>query len=343
MHLEGFELEGGWKVGPLNGRDPSATGGMFSVSYMATRSDGRQSFVKVIDLITAIGDIDRLQETVNEYISERDLLIMCGQHRLSHVVTAIGHGQFVLPGYMLGQVNYIVFELAASDVRVALSQGNSIDVVLRLELLHNLAVGLRQLHQREVAHQDLKPSNFLIFPDTSNGGSQGKLADLGRAYRHGHPSMHDSYVRPGDKGYAPPEQLYGHEYPDMRVRRFSADLYQLGNLACFMFGGVTMNALLTLELAPEHHWDSFGDEYEEALPYLQDAYGRAIARLRENLPQEVRGPLSSMISYLCEPDGTRRGHPAAHKGNGSGFALQRVVSEIDLLARRTATGAAGTS
>ncbi|WP_161498890.1 protein kinase domain-containing protein [Cryobacterium aureum] len=342
VNLEGLELEGGWKVGPLNGKDPSAIGGLFSVSYTVTRADGKHAFLKVIDLIRVFGDIDALQMAVNEYISERDLLLMCGERRLSRVVTAMAHGQLNVPGFLVGQVNYIIFELATNDVRVALSQSKTIDVVLKLEMLHDVAVGLQQLHRHRVAHQDLKPSNFLLFADDETRGAHGKIADLGRAYRDGHPSMHDSYTRPGDRGYAPPEQLYNYEYGDIDVRRFAADLYQLGNLAAFIFGGVTLNALLASELAPEHHWDQFGDGYEGALPYVTDAYGRALSRLRDEFPREVNESLVRIVEYLCVPDAPRRGHPAARRGHGSPFALQRVVSEIDLLARRTSVDLART-
>lgn len=341
LHLEGMELEGGWKVGPLNVKSPSATGGLFSVSYMVAKADGSQGFLKVIDLMSAFGDINALQTAVNEYISERDLLVMCGERRLSRVVLAIGHGEFAVPGYQMPQVNYIIFELATSDVRVALSQASSIELVIKLQMLHDLTLGLRQLHRFNVAHQDLKPSNFLVFGETDNAQGIGKLADLGRAYRDGYPTMHDSMVRPGDRTYAPPEQLYRHEYEDTRVRRYAADLYQLGSLATFIFGGVTMNSLLAVELAEEHHWDKFGDGYAEVLPYLVDAHNRAIVQLRHNLPGEIAESLSGMIRYLTEPDATRRGHPANRKSNGSPFSLERVVSEADLMVRRAAVAAAG--
>ena len=341
LNLEGTELPGGWSVGPLNRRQPEATGGMSSVSYVVTNRDGRKGFLKVVDLITAIGDINQLQAIINEYISERDLVVLCGQRRLSRVVTAIDHGQITIPGYLLGNVNYIIFELASSDVRIALSQSDGIDLVLRLEMFHQVTSGVRQLHNLQVAHQDLKPSNFLVFREVEKRSS-GKLADLGRAYREGVPSLHDSILRPGDKSYAPPEQLYREEYSDPFVRRYAADLYQLGNLGCFIFGAVTMNALLSKRLAPEHHWDSFGDRYLDVLPYVTEAYADALAQLEWDLPGEIAAPISRIIGYLCHPDPSQRGHPKNRRGSLSAFSLERVVTEIDLLAKRTAMNLAKT-
>jgi serine/threonine protein kinase len=335
LALEGRTLPGEWIVGPLNVANPSATGGFFSVSYLVSRPDGQKGFLKVIDLATVIHDLGQLQAAVNEYISEKDLLVMCGEQRLSRVVTAIDYGQFALPEFPIPYVNYIIFELATSDIRIAISQSTLIDTVIKLQMLHDLAAGLRQLHRFRVAHQDLKPSNFLVFDEVDGATSRGKIADLGRAYRQGVPSMHDSFAIPGHKLYAPPEQLYGHEYTDSSVRRFSADLYQLGSLAAYIFGGVTMNALLARELAPEHHWNAFGDTFADVLPYLEDAHDRAVERLRDTVVPEIGEKLPEVIRYLTLPNATRRGHPTNQRGRGAKFSLERVVTELDLLLRRT--------
>jgi len=337
LHLEGTVLDGGWTVGPRNVADPNATGGFFSVTYPVQKPDGQQGFLKVLDLGKAMSGgnfVDTLQFLTAEYAAERDLCVMCGERRLSRVVVAMDHGEFSLPGYALGAVSYIIFELATHDIRVALGQGTQIDAVLRLEYVHNLAVGLRQLHQNFVAHQDLKPSNFLLFPDD---GSRrvGKIADLGRAFRRGTTSPHDGHVVPGDRSYAPPEQLYRHVYPDENTRRYAADLYQLGSLMTFLFTGTTMNALIAAELPVALHWSSYGDPYSTALPYLEDAFSRVLHGLEAEFPTAVANDMVRIVAYLCSPDAIKRGHPAARRSRSSSpFALQRVVTDIDLLVRR---------
>ncbi|PTT60168.1 hypothetical protein DBR22_20950 [Arthrobacter sp. HMWF013] len=305
------------------------------MGYLVSQENGRQGFLKVLDLASVVSHgVDAMLEATSAYVAERDLLVMCGTRKLSRVVTAISYGQFKLSNFMLSDINYIIFELASHDVRVALSQAGTITNALKLEYLRNLAVGLRQLHSNEVAHQDLKPSNFLLFPDDVNGGRVGKVADLGRAYRKGAPASHDQLVTPGDRTYAPPEQLYRYIFPEESVRRFAADLYQLGSMATFMFTGTTMNSLLADELSEHHHWDAFGDSFLEVLPYLEDAYSRIITTLQSDLATDTDPRLGAVVEFLCQPDPRRRGHPAAVKGRGSRFSLERVVSEIDLMAHK---------
>ncbi len=339
LHLAGVTLDGGWTVGSPNKFDQDHTGGIFSVTYSVTRADGIQGFLKVLNLKEALESddlVDTLSRISAEFRAERDLCEMCGTKRLSRVVTAITHGEVKVPGFVIGTVPYIIFEQATHDVRVALSRAKQIDVVIKLEYAHSLATGVRQLHQIGVAHQDIKPSNVLVFPVLANR-AVGKVADLGRAYRVDAESPHDNLLIPGDRSYAPPEQQYRHRFDDPAIRRFAADLYQLGSLITFMFTGRTMNTFLTINLAQHHRWAYYGDTYQSVVPYLDEAYERALGQIEAELPSIIAADLIRIIRYLCEPDASLRGHPAARRqAGGSGFALERTVSELDLLVRRAA-------
>jgi serine/threonine protein kinase len=306
---------------------------------VATRSDGVKGFVKVIDYARALSAgsnfASALQLLTSEYLAERDLVLMCNDRGLSRVVTAIDHGELTISGKAMGgAVSYIVFELASGDVRGALSREADLDIVLKLDYLRHLITGVRQLHSVQVAHQDIKPSNLLVFEDAANRIGSGKIADLGRAYRPGFPTYHDDLDSPGDPNHAPLEQLYRYTYPDDTVRRFAADVYQVGSVAAFMFTGRTMNAWLASELAPEHHWAQFGDSYVEAIPYLQDAMGRVLAKMRDLPESELPDAMCNVIAYLCEPDAVRRGHPVTNRGLGRNYSLERVISNVDLIAKR---------
>lgn len=339
LHLEGVSLEDGWTVGAPNTFGLDQTGGFFSVTYAVTRTDGRQGFLKVLNLAQALESedlVDTLSQITAEFAAERNLCEMCGTKRLSRVVTAISHGEVRVPGFLIGKVPYIIFELATHDVRVALSQAEQIDVAIKLEYAHSLATGVRQLHQIGVAHQDIKPSNILVFPKLAKR-AVGKVADLGRAYRQDAESPHDNVLIPGDRSYAPPEQQYRHQFDDPAIRRFGADLYQLGSLITFIFTARTMNTFLTINLARHHRWAFYGDTYKSVIPYLDEAYEAALQQIEAELPQSVRSQLIKTIQYLCEPDAALRGHPVARRQpHGSPFALERIVSELDLMARRAA-------
>src|SRR5437879_7964713 len=105
---------------------------------------------------------------------------------MSRIVQALEDGSIVVdPSNAAGIVQYLIFELADGDIRKQLEFNDKIDMVWKLRTLHNTATGLQQLHSREIAHQDVKPSNVLSF------GNQGsKLGDLGRAAHKNHNAPH---------------------------------------------------------------------------------------------------------------------------------------------------------
>lgn len=334
FHLEGLELPGGWAVGPLNKKAKDAR---FSVSYPVFDERGRQGFMKVLDLADVFGDIDDLNQALGDYIAERDLLMLCGEAALSRVVVAVTHGKVTLPNFMptLSTAHYIIFEHAdGGDLNDALSDAALDDVAVRLDLIHDFAVGVRQLHKQEIAHQDIKPANALVFARPAGRSPKGKVADLGRAHKSGVPTSHSGATVPGDRSFAPPELLYGYQHPDIATRRFGADLYQLGSLICYAFSAVTMNALLAEHLASSHHWDSFGDGYTQALPYLQGAFSAALTDLTDTLPPSVAPEVIRLVTHLCEPDLDQRGHPRSRGTHGSRLALERVIGELNLAAVR---------
>jgi len=340
LHLEGRTVGEGWVVGPRNKPHQDATGGYFSITYPVARRDGAQGFLKVLNLAKAFDSdyfIDELNWLTAEYVAERDLCILCGEQRLSRVVTAIDHGQFQLSGFLMAPISYIIFELATHDVRVAMSTSQRLDATLQLHYLHNLATGVAQLHARRIAHQDLKPSNFLVFPADATGKEVGKIGDLGRAFRSGSASPHDTMEIPGDHIYAPPEQLYRHTYADEATRRYAADLYQVGSIATFLITGTTMNAHLAAHIPEPLHWNVYGDTYQEAIPYLDHAFGATLESLSLPFSDQLNQRFRQVLRYLCEPDAERRGHPAARRSrHGSPYRLERIVSELDLIARRAA-------
>jgi serine/threonine protein kinase len=337
--LDGERLPDGWTVTSRVPDRPGATGGNFSIAYMVKHDDGREGFCKVLNYQMAMFSADpaqALQALVEAYNFEKELLLQCGQERLSRVVLSVGDGQFQRPGYSIPTVSYIIFEIAEGDVRKVMDATPAeITLAVKLRWLHHAATGLRQLHDRGVAHQDVKPSNVLVFPMDGDGERSSKIGDLGRATDPTRPMWHDALPIAADGSYAPPEQSYRATPADFGPRRLACDLYQLGSVATFLVTGASMNALLTLELYPSHHWQSWRGTYTDVLPYVRDAFGRAIARIRDAIGQEEIGRrLAAAVQDLCDPDPMLRGHRVTRTRPGNAYALERIVAEFDLLARR---------
>jgi eukaryotic-like serine/threonine-protein kinase len=342
--LEGLTLGDGWRVVERCKRDPLSTGGNFSVGYRVEHIDGRQGFCKALDysaIFTMGGDpAPLLQELTESYNFERDILHKCDEFRMSRIIRILDDGVVSIERFFI-PVSYIIFEYAQYDIRRELDQEKDLQAAIRLRTLHHVATGLGQLHSIEIAHQDLKPSNVLIV-DARADQRDCKLGDLGRAADRRVSAPHDDCPIAGDRTYAPPEQLYNAIPVEFGPRRLGCDLYHLGSLAAFMFTSVSMNGLLLLELHPSHVWTLWTGTYEDVLPYVRDAFGRALSAVHAACPAEVADRLTKLISYLCEPDPDLRGHPAERLAvSGNQYSLQRVVSELDLLARRATMHAQG--
>ena len=145
---------------------------------------------------------------------------------------------------------------------------------------------------------------------------------------------HDDLDIAGDMNYGPPEGLY-HSIPhDFRARRYGCDLYQLGSMVCFVFTSTTMNAQLSSELNPVHHWTNWRGTFGEVLPYLQEAFARALETIGGSIAEEIREDVIALMQQLCEPDPAKRGDHMARAPGRNPWSLERVITRLDLLSRR---------
>ena len=325
--LQNLILDGGWRVIEHIDRPEYSTGGTFSHSYLAEK-DGRIAFVKAFDFSEAFepgADTLRILNLLTaSYEHERDVLEHCRGRRLSNVAIAIDHGHISVPNMsaMEGRVYYLIFEKADGDIRCQMDNAHASDAVWCMRALRHACLGLWQIHRELIAHQDLKPSNVLCY-----GENEVRVSDLGRSSRRGHMIWHDEEDFPGDRTYAPPELLYGHLHQDFVSRRFGTDLYMLGNLGAFLFTGVNITESLLARVDLQHHWTRWHSGYRDVLPYLQEAFGRVLEELEVSLPDDIRSSILRLISQLCNPDLSSRGHP---KGIGryDQFSLERYVSQL---------------
>jgi serine/threonine protein kinase len=200
--------------------------------------------------------------------------------------------------------------------------------------LHHIAVGIRQLHGLEIAHQDLKPSNVLMFDDCS------KVGDLGCASQKGTAAPRDTLPVPGDPAYAPPELLYHYVPRDWNPRRYACDVYLMGSMVAYFFTGLGMTQLWVPYLHEDHRPYVWGGTYAEVLPFVRDAFCRAIETFEKTIhPRTVGRALARILRELCDPEPERRGHPMNRRGvPGSEYSIERYLAEFDMLAGKAAVG-----
>lgn len=331
--LSGLDLPDGWKVLRLAPALHGSTGGNFSVGYIVKDQRGNEAFLKALDYSGALRSQDparMLQAMTEAYNFERDVLLKCRAHRMSRVIRAIADGSVqVSTPIGMQVVQYLIFEKADGDSRNFINTSKAFDIAWALRSLHHVAIGLRQMHSNDMAHQDLKPSNVLVFNNNSS-----KISDVGRAAYKGHSPPHENLACAGDPVYAPPEVLYNHKEADWGPRRLSCDCYLLGSMISFFFTGVATTPGVLTYLLPQHHPRNWTGTYPQVLPYVRDAFAKTSADFDNALGPQLLPTLPAIFRQLCDPDPKLRGHPKDRASIGDAFSLERYVSAFDLLASK---------
>lgn len=327
--LLGMGLSDGWKVVEIVEKKGGQTGGFFSQGYVAESESGTKAFLKAMDFSLASGADDfarAIESLAKQFNFERDLLEYCRERRMRNVVRSIGGGVVDIAGSgsPLDRVQYFLFEPADGDIRKVIEACDELTVAWCLNVLHETAIGLRQLHLNLVAHQDVKPSNILSF----NGGEEIKVGDLGCASMRGGSSPRDWLDIPGQKSYAPPEQLYGFVHPDWVARRIGSDMYQLGSLCAFLFTGLSLNSMLSERIDPMLLWDNSSATYVEVMPHLKLAYAEVIDDLSSIMTGPIEEGVLKVVKELCEPDLASRGDPIRIRRNAQQYTLEPYVSRL---------------
>lgn len=329
--LKGKTLKTGWTVTQKISSKPGSTGGNFSVCYLAEK-DGQEGFLKAINVLSFLNDEDidlpkALAETLNTFNFEKEILEKCGDKNLSKVSKLLDAGSENLKGYLINNVNYLIFEKADDDVRNHLNFAAKIDFAWKLRSLHNIAVGIMQLHGINISHQDIKPSNVFLY-----GKDISKIGDLGRALSDSVIGPHSHRNFAGDGRYAPPEVFHKYILPEWRDKVFAIDCYLLGSMVCYYLTGQSMTALLVRNINPSINVITMS--FEEALPYWIEAFDNILINIDNSLDYyEHKDKLVNIIRMLCNPDPRNRGHFKDVKGNGNSFNMERFVATFDFLAR----------
>jgi serine/threonine protein kinase len=336
-NLEGEVLENGWTITEKITVPEYATGGHFSVGYKAIHENGEEGFLKALDYSAALQSQDparKLEELTKAFNFERDLLEKCKENRLSKVVMPLADGTLNMQGFgSLSTVNYIIFEKAEGNIRDFLELSSQLDFAWCIKTIHNAATGLMQLHSKGIAHQDLKPSNVLVFQDSIS-----KISDLGRAADNELTTPpHADFLIPGDKHYAAPELFYITKMID-QIRKYGADIYQLGSLIFFYFTGNSAIVSLSTALNGLNKPNFSGNDFQNDLPFLQKAFTENIKSLETEInkfvSEDISERLVNLAKILCNPDPELRGHPREKRIKGNKYRLNRVVSELNLISKK---------
>jgi serine/threonine protein kinase len=343
--LLGETLSTGWVVIEALGWDPmdpnapdkyNGTGGNFSVPYKVKRN-GEEAFLKAIDFTEAMGADDvlsKLNDITMAHTFEKELLEYCADAKLDHVVIATESGQHRLGKALEDTAPFLIFELADGDVRRRIKKvGEDVKLAWWLRAMHHTSVGLSQLHNNNVFHQDIKPSNVLSF----NSEAEFKVADLGRSVWKGN-ALHENLFFPGDMSYAPIEVLYGYTPKSSGNGRLGNDTYMLGSMAVFYIMGAGITQLIIDKLHPDYRPRRFGGSwngsFQVVLPNIQTAFTEILIELEEATPDSIRIDLTKAVCELCSPDPSLRGHPLERTHTSTNtFRLERYVSLFDRLAK----------
>lgn len=340
--LEGLDLDGGWHVKERIKKQAKGTGGYSSISYLAINREGKEAFLKALDFSSAVqsDDISRsLLELTSAYEHERSLLHQCKDKKLRHVVVPLADGTAKLSDIFgeLSRVPYLIFPKATGDIRSEVERWREFekrfDLAWALRSLHHSSIGLQELHGMNIAHQDVKPSNVLVFPDKLS-----KLTDLGSASQVGKPSKSDREMIPGDISYAAPEQWYSWSPSGDFENRYLVDLYRLGSLVFYFFADCSATDAVQLKISIKYGREFVRSDFSGDLPYIEHAFEESLSDLRI-LVGEIAGDLTEEIvliaQQLCDPDPRRRGDPSARAAKyRRQYDVQAYVSRFNMLARK---------
>jgi serine/threonine protein kinase len=321
---------GNWKVTEKRMKDASDNSGFFSTCYTVEGSDGGKAFLKAYNYQYAFqartGSADVLRFMTENYTYERDLLKFCNEMGMKRVVTAVDSGEYYEENETLS-VPYLIFEIAHGSLKT-IDYLEHPDLEWKLKAFHGALVGLSQLHSKKVVHQDIKPSNILVF-----GEDYSKISDLGSATQKDKCSNWDKPHHVGDMRYAPIELLYSYCSMDWNARKYGADLYMMGGILAFMLSGVNILAAILSKLPISLRPDKYTGSWQDIVPVLIDANYQALADLKQDIPPEIADEMMDVLNELLNPIPEDRGnHPQVRERVGQ-YSLIRYIAKIDRMSK----------
>ena len=333
-NLKGLLLNNRWEVLDKIIKDENGTGGFFSKSYVVLeKTTGRNAFLKALDYSAAFDrqtkQIETLNDMTNAYLYEKRICEICSVGKLDKIVKILDAGEINVYDE-IPNVNFLIFEKADNELRKYITLEKGVDFAWVFRSMHNVSVGVKQLHQHMIYHQDIKPSNILLFENNQIT----KIGDLGRTVTsNGIDSPFKDLAFPGDQSYAPFEVSYNNCGIDAKSR-INADLFMLGNLLVFYLTGTNITTAVKQNLRMEHRFENWGGDYNDVSVHLYDSLCEIVKLLYDELAiiEVERNEVKNIILGLCNPDLTKRGF-YQRKANIS-KDLEYLISRLDCIAKR---------
>jgi len=342
-NLLGMSLASGWTLDEVLIATPGSSGGAFGVGYRASRGT-EKAFVKAVDFWDALNAPDpfvELAKLTQMNLFERDVLAYCMSQRMTRVLRYFGH-EYLWVGAQtdpMNRVSCLVMEAGTTDLRRLIVANGLANCAWNMHVLADVALAVAQLHSRDIAHQDLKPSNVIAFGEALPGGpSQMKVGDVGRVVRKDTPGPYDAFSWPGDDRYSPPERWYGYVPADWCDSREAADAYMLGSLLFFLFTGTPLQvAVINAIPAPFRPGIWTGRFDQDLKPVLVAAHAEV---LLENLKPLVMPEVSDLVMAiersLTDPVPETRGDTRARRQLGRPVGIDRLQQRVAAVAAQCA-------
>jgi eukaryotic-like serine/threonine-protein kinase len=119
---------------------------------------------------------------------------------INHKSVAIIYDFLVFENYVFLVMEYI----KGVTLKEAIKNAGPFSKQRAIEIIVEIAEGLKEAHDQNILHRDIKSDNIMITPD-----GELKIMDFGLAKLEGTPTLASSDSRPGTIAYMSPEQVEG--------------------------------------------------------------------------------------------------------------------------------------
>ena len=108
----------------------------------------------------------------------------------------------------------------------------------------------------------------------------------------------------------------------------------MGGLLTYMVADTNFLSLMYQHLEDHQRHDRFAGSFQDALPFLLNAYHCALSKLKPLFPESIRDELTEIIAELSHPDPDKRGNPPRLLNKHNRYSLERYISVTDRLAKK---------